>query len=184
MASPDFTAPGLFVAFPGFSSNSLVPTEPLGRTASAVGSMPSSPLVFERGQEKSSARPRGATVASPRLSTRAASGSASRSAGCFAAPTSSPLFSVPVAFKGRTGPTASLAGDCFSGPGKATGTAWLAQHPAQIVLDIVPKLLRTGLGKIHPVISAQAARLPFEIRPVLDIVPLIVERGPPLLFAR
>jgi hypothetical protein len=39
------------------------------------------------------------------------------------------------------------------------------------VFDIVSKLLRAGLGEIHPVISAQPARLSLEIRPVLDIAP-------------
>jgi hypothetical protein len=57
-----------------------------------------------------------------------ARGSASRSAGCFAAPKSLPLFSVPIAFRGRTGPTASLAGDCSSGPGRATGMPWLLNN--------------------------------------------------------
>ena len=47
------------------------------------------------------------------------------------------------------------------------------------MLDIVPKLLRAGLGEIHAVISAQPARLSFKIRPVLDIAPLIVNEAVP-----
>ena len=54
-----------------------------------------------------------------------------------------------------------------------------AQHPAQIVLDIVSKLLRAGLGEIYAVISAQSARLSFEIRTVLDIAPLVVNEAIP-----
>ena len=54
-----------------------------------------------------------------------------------------------------------------------------AQHPPQIVLDVVPKLLRAGLGEIHAVISAQPARLSFEIWPVLDIASLIINEAVP-----
>ena len=46
------TSPGLFVAFPGFSSNSLVPTDPLGRTTAGTGSTSAEPRVSARGQEK------------------------------------------------------------------------------------------------------------------------------------
>jgi hypothetical protein len=47
------------------------------------------------------------------------------------------------------------------------------------VFDIVTELLGAGLGEIHAVISAQPARLSFEIRPVLDIAPLIVNEAVP-----
>ena len=47
------------------------------------------------------------------------------------------------------------------------------------MLDIVPKLLRTGLGEIHAVISAQPARFSLEIRTVLDIAPLIINETVP-----
>jgi len=43
----------------------------------------------------------------------------------------------------------------------------------------MPKLLRAGLGEIYAVISAQPARLSFEIRPVLHITPLIVDEAVP-----
>ena len=100
---------------------------PGGSVAGTGATSAASPsLVSARGQEKSSARPGGATIASPSLSTRVASGSAGRSAGGPAAPKRSPPLS-PIALRGTTGPTGGgatvvpFAGACSSGLGNATG---------------------------------------------------------------
>src|SRR5208282_5018165 len=123
---------GFFVSFFFLSYASLLPAEPLGGVASGDGPTSAAPLVWARGQEKSSARPGGATIAAPRLSTRVASGSASRSAGWLVPPKRSPPSAPPIAPRGTTGPMAGrptaapFAGDCSSGPGNATGRTWLA----------------------------------------------------------
>jgi hypothetical protein len=134
-------------------------------------------LISGRGQEKSSARPRGATTASPRLSTRVANGSACIS-GWLAAPKSSPAFSMLIEFRGRTGPTTgrpvtlSFAGGGSSGPGNATGSTSLPNSRRRS--PSVPKLLCANLGEIHAVISAKPTRLSLEIRSVLHKTSLIV----------
>src|SRR6202035_3829623 len=92
--------------------------------ASALASPP------RRGQEKSSARPDGAGIGSPWVSTRTATGSAF--AGALRPPSPSRLVpsTLVSAVNGSTGPTAGrgpaprLAG-APSGAGNATGTTWL-----------------------------------------------------------
>ena len=131
MTSLDFVVTALSMFFFLPSSEPLLAAAPLGGSALGSGSGSAVALISGRGQEKSSARPRGATTASPRLSTRVATGSACRSSGWLAAPKSSPAFSALVAFKGSTGPTTgrpvtlSFAGGSSSGPGHATGSTLL-----------------------------------------------------------
>src|SRR5215467_9002580 len=54
-----------------------------------------------------------------------------------------------------------------------------AQQPAEVVFDIMPKLLRASLGKVHTIVRPQPARLSLEIWPVLHITTLIVDEAVP-----
>jgi hypothetical protein len=65
VTSLDFVVAALSMFFFLPSSEPLLAAAPLGGTVSGGGSVSAVALISGRGQEKSSARPRGATTASP-----------------------------------------------------------------------------------------------------------------------
>src|SRR6516162_3385036 len=127
--------PDPFIASTSFLPSSLTGTPFFvgASDVSATGWGETSLVAFaslpERGHEKLSARPAGATKAAPRLTTFAAIGSGVVCVVWPCAPTRSPRSPLPME-SGSTGPTSGLAPavpdiGVVSALGSATGTTWL-----------------------------------------------------------
>ena len=143
-------------------------------------------MTFPRGQLKSSARPLGAAIGSPLVSTRVAVVSTAGAAR--AAPISS-SGAARTAVSGSTGPA----------EGRAAGPPGLARrlrgdidrhrqchrHAAvvdgalDLALHIVRELARAELGEIDAVAGAQAANLAFVVRPLRRVPAGLVDEAVP-----
>ena len=159
-----------------------------GATGAGATSTASSALALAsaRGQEKSSARPGGAAIASPRMSTRVAMGSdlplsrMARSAQKIAALAAATHIQWHDRADGRVcADGVSVRWRLLLRTGQRNRHDVARQHPAQVVLDIMAKLQRAGLGEINAIDGAQPANLSFEIRPLHRVAAIFVNEAIP-----